>query len=342
MKRKILPLMALVLCISFGASAQNREKVEKEAKEKPEKVKKEKETDRKKDEVKEEKMTIVIDGNDITVNGKPLDELKEDDAELLREKGLRSLTPGMKRLMPLGGVKMFGGDLAGNKAFLGVTSNATDKGAKVITVQKESPAEKAGIKKDDIITKVNSTKIENSGDLYKAIGEYKPDEKVTVTYLRDGKEQTTNVTLEKNKNSNVTVFGNNDFGGNFKSFDFNDLPQLRNLEGMESLRGLKDLNGLNFSMNRKPKLGVQIQDVEEGKGVKVLDVDESTPAEKAGLKKDDVITAIDGKSIDSVDDLQSAIREKKEGDSFKLTYKRNGQVQTADIKFPKKLKTADL
>jgi serine protease Do len=94
--------------------------------------------------------------------------------------------------------------------------------------------------------------------------------------------------------------------------------------------------------NRKPRLGIEIQDVEEGKGVKILDVDDDTPAAKAGLKKDDVISGLNGKSIDSVDELQSALKEMKEGDSFKVTYKRNGQSQTAEIRFPKKLKTAEL
>lgn len=328
MKKKILPLVALALGIAVGAAAQEKDS-------KAGKIRKEKETDviiRKKGDGKE-KTTIVIDGNDITVNGKPIDELKETDVEILRRNGFDAIAPRISgRVMPmLGGAKMFGGDISLNKAFLGVTTNASDKGAKVVSVQKESPAEKAGLKKDDIITKVNDTKIESSSDLYDAIGEYKPDDKVTVTYLRDDKQQTATITLEKNKNTSITL--NGDFGNGFnRNFDF-DMPQLRNLPR---------INGMEFSTGRKPRLGVEIQDLEEGKGVKVLDVDEETPAAKAGLRKDDIITAIDGKSIDSVDELQSTIRGMKEGDSFMLSYKRNGQSQTAEIRFPKKLKTADL
>jgi serine protease Do len=63
------------------------------------------------------------------------------------------------------------------------------------------------------------------------------------------------------------------------------------------------------SFNRKPRLGIEIQDVEEGKGVKILDVDDDTPAAKAGLKKDDIISELNGKSINSVDELQSALKE---------------------------------
>jgi serine protease Do len=85
-----------------------------------------------------------------------------------------------------------------------------------------------------------------------------------------------------------------------------------------------------------------IQDLSEGKGVKVTDVDDASAAEKAGLEKDDVITEINGKAVSSVDDLKSSIRDLKEGDSVKVTYQRDGKSQSATISFPKKLKMAEL
>ena len=98
----------------------------------------------------------------------------------------------------------------------------------------------------------------------------------------------------------------------------------------------------NFSHNSKPRLGVQIQDVEEGTGVKIIGVDDESVAGKAGLKEKDVIVDVDGKEIKNVDDLRTKINEAKEGDSFKIKYKRDGKTQTADVKFPKRLKTANL
>jgi serine protease Do len=325
MNKKILPLLALMMGVTILSSAQSQGK-----------IKKEKESDliiRKKGDSKE-KMTIVIDGDDITVNGKPLDELKEGDVEVLHRKGMGAMLPRLKKQMaPLGSLKMFGGDAAGNSAYLGVTSNGSEKGARIVSVQKESPAEKAGFKKDDIITKVNDTKITGSADLYETIGGFKPNEKVTITYLRGDKEATANVTLEKNSGFEARSF-------NFKDGDFNGDFNFK-MPDLSELRGLPRMNGMDM-FSRKPRLGIEIQDVEEGKGVKILDVDDDTPAAKAGLKKDDVISGLNGKTIDSVDELQSALKELKEGDSFKVTYKRNGQPQTAEIKFPKKLKTADL
>ncbi len=323
MHTKLVPSALLALCVTIGANAQTKEKAT------PPKSKEESITIRKKSDSKE-KVTIVIDGDNITVNGKPVEDMKSEDIEILRNKGIGPLMPRIKaRIAPMmGGMKMLGE--AGNRAFLGVVTEKTEKGAKINSVEKESAAEKAGLKKDDIITKVGDTKIEGSDDLYEAIGKYKPDEKVSITYLRDGKTNTINATLGKHPSSDMAFhFNNKDF--NFDNKDFNlKMPRI------------PDLNGIEFSYNRKPRLGLEIQDVEEGKGVKILDVDGDTPASKAGLQKDDVITEVDGAAIASVDDLRSKIREKKEGDSFKITYRRNGNTQTADIKFPKKLKTADL
>ena len=331
MNTKIVPSALLALCITVGANAQTKEKAPV-AKEKQESI-----TIRKKSDSKE-KVTIVIDGDNITVNGKPVEDMKSEDIEILRNKGIGPLMPRIRaRIAPMmnGGMKML--REANNRAFLGVVTEKTEKGAKINSVEKESAAEKAGLKKDDIITKVGDTKIEGSDDLYEAIGKYKPDEKVNITYLRDGKENKITATLGKNAAADMVFnFNNKDFNFDNKQFKFD------NKDFNFEMPRITGPNGMDIMYNRKPRLGLEIQDVEEGKGVKVLDVDSDTPASKAGLQKDDVITEIDGAVIASVDDLKEKIRGKKEGDSFKITFRRNGNTQTADIKFPKKLKTADL
>lgn len=324
MNTKMLPAALLALCLTLTAAAQNKEKAPA-TKEKQESI-----TIRKKGDSKE-KITIVIDGDNITVNGKPIEDMKSEDIEVLRNKGIGPLMPGIRsRIAPMmGGMKML--REAANRAFLGVVTEKTEKGAKINSIEKESAAEKAGLKKDDIITKIGDNKIEGSDDLYETIGKYKPEEKVSITYLRDGKEATVDATLGKSKSSDLRVFNFNDRNFNFdnKDFDFK-MPRV------------PEWNGMEFSYNRKPRLGLEIQDVEEGKGVKILDVDNDSPAAKAGLKKEDVLTEIDGAAIASVDELREKLRDKKEGDPFKITYRRNGNTQTADIKYPKKLKTADL
>jgi serine protease Do len=329
MNTRLLPILALFVATS--ANAQTKETAPAP------KSKQESITIRKKSDSKE-KVTIIIDGDNITVNGKPVEDMKSEDIEILRNKGIGPLMPKIKaRIAPMmGGMKML--REAGNRAFLGVVTEKTEKGAKINSVEKESAAEKAGLKKEDIITKVGDNKIEGSDDLYEAIGKYKPEEKVSITYLRDGKQATANATLGKNQSSDVRVFNFNNKDFNFDDKDFN----FDNKDFNFQMPKVPGMNGMDITYNRKPRLGLEIQDLEEGKGVKILDVDNDTPASKAGLQKDDVVTEVDGAAITSVDDLRSKIRDKKEGDSFKITYRRNGNTQTADIKFPKKLKTADL
>ncbi|MES2005140.1 MAG: PDZ domain-containing protein [Bacteroidota bacterium] len=328
MKKQFLPILLLVTGISVAATAQTKDKVQKE------KSDKESITIRKKADSKE-KLTIVVDGDNITVNGKPIEEMKDSDVEILRNRGITSLMPKIRsRIAPMGSMKMFGDDnfnfnFSSNRALLGVVSEKSDKGAKISSVEKESAAEKAGLAKEDIITRIGDTKITGSEDLYEAIGKYKPEEKVGITYLRDDKEASTTATLGQNKSVEV------------KNFNFDKLENLGDHFRFE-MPELPRMNGMDVMYTRRPRIGMEIQDVEEGKGVKVLDVDNDTPAAKAGLQKDDVISEIGGKAIASVDELKSKLKDLKEGDSISVTYQRSGKTQTTNIKLPKKLKTADL
>ena len=71
-------------------------------------------------------------------------------------------------------------------------------------------------------------------------------------------------------------------------------------------------------------------------------MDEDEPAGKAGIKEDDIITAINGKAITSLDILKDAMKDVKDGDSLKFDILRDGKAQTINVKFPKELKTTDL
>lgn len=272
-----------------------------------------------------EKLTIVVDGDKVTINGKPADDYKGDDVDVITNDGWpHAFIAPRAPFPPRGGVQMFRDfNLKSNKAFLGIVTDKGDNGAKVAEVSKGSAAEKAGLKEGDVITKIGDEKVEDAEDVYNAIGKYNPDDKVTITYKRDGKENTTTATLGKN---DTKAFSWNDNGDHFKfrmSPDMNMAPFV-------------------YSWNRKPRLGIQAQDTEDSKGVKVLDVDDATPADKAGLKEDDIITSVNGKTVTSVDELKTAIKDVKDGDSVKITYLRNGQSQTTEVKFPKDLKTSDL
>lgn len=68
-------------------------------------------------------------------------------------------------------------------------------GALVASVEQGTPASDAGIRARDVITQLNDTSIENSGDLFAALRDYKPGDSVQLTVVRNGENQTFDVTL---------------------------------------------------------------------------------------------------------------------------------------------------
>ena len=287
-----------------------------------------------------EKLDIVVDGDNITVNGKPVDEFKSKDIDIIKQDmdfapdiSINAPdAPNPPDVMAFGPsgpqVHAFRNDMMRNvktnKAFLGVMSAPVKEGSKITEVTKESAAEKAGLKEGDVITKVDKETIAGPDDLYKSVGAHKPGDKVTVTYLSNGKQTTAQVILGKSESVRV-------YSWNTPSTD--DL-------------NFKNFSPRNFSFSwddNKPRMGIEAQDTEDGNGVKVTGLnDEDAPAAKAGLKEDDIITQVNGNKISSVDDLKASIKDIKKGDTVKITYKRNNQTQTVDVKIPKDLKTIDL
>jgi membrane-associated protease RseP (regulator of RpoE activity) len=67
--------------------------------------------------------------------------------------------------------------------------------------------------------------------------------------------------------------------------------------------------------------------VPKDSGVMISSVGENTPAAKAGLKAGDIITAVDGKKVDSSGALSRAIREKEKGAQVRVEFRRNGANQ---------------
>lgn len=268
-----------------------------------------------------EKTTIVIDGDKVTINGKPAEEYQGSNITIMNGNRFNHNSPmpplPVAPLPPQGGPKMFMRNFNGfgNDAVLGVLSESTDNGATISSITKNSAAEKAGLKKGDVITKVGDNKIDDANDLVEAIGKHKPTDKVNITYKRDGKENTVTAILDKNKNGSFVWNNDNNMFRNF-AFDWN---------------------------NDKAHLGLRVQDVENGSGVKVLNVnDDDSPAAKAGLKEDDVITQINGKTVKSVSDLRDALADVKAGDNVTINYQRGDALQTATVHFPKLLQTSDL
>jgi serine protease Do len=366
---KKIVFTAAIMCFAaftttLTAQDEKTEKVERKEKvEKKEKAER-KETQeiiiRKKGE-KDTKITVEIKGDKISINGKPLSEFKDDQITVNRRNIIIRDGKGGTRFQmtpdDFEGFSFNTEDDGEPGAFLGVTTNVysdagdkegTHKGAEVTNVTKGSAAEKAGLKNGDVITKVNDKKVDDPNSLSDVVSSFKPKEEVTVYYKRDGKEQSAKATLGERKESRSMAYSFSGPGGTTRSFS---MPRVQVDPRIE----LGDMSPKVWSPEsdafdkyfdnvfpRQQKLGLKIQDTEEGNGVKVLDVDKESPAEKAGLKKDDIVTEVGGKKVENTDEMREQLMENMEKSTYNIKATRNGNIVSFDIKIPKKLKTANL
>lgn len=211
------------------------------------------------------------------------------------------------------------------------------RGVGITRVVQGSPAEKAGLRKDDVILRLDGENITSVRKLNRLVSEIAPDQSVKVTVSRGGAEQDVTATIAKRDNTSMAqdYFKLQPFKweGNpreFKNFKW-DFP-------MDKFDFDFDKDGaFTLMLNNSRRIGVstmqltkQLADyfgVANGQGVLVTSVTEDSPAAKAGVKAGDVITAIDGEAVDSPGDLARAINNKKEGE-VTLTVIRNRSQQT--------------
>jgi len=353
--KKILLIAAVagLTCLSLAVTAQDEkgEKGDKGSKESQEII------IRKKGD-KDIKIIIETKGDKVTINGKPISEFKDDEITINRRNIIiRDGKGNMRYKVSPDAFDGFSGfwsdDNAESRAFLGVTTErADDGGAKITMVTKESAAEKAGLKVGDIITKIGDTKIDDSGTLYDAISGQKPKDEVKVYYKRDGKENSVKTVLGETKASGAMAYSFTGPDGMARAYTIpriNPAPKVEvwgdNNFGETFPRAYSPAEGYNLFGDmypRQQKLGLKIQDTEDGKGVKVLDVDKDSPADKAGLKKDDILTEVGGEKVSNTDEARDQLHENADKASYNIKATRNGNSMSFDIKIPKKLKTANL
>ncbi len=298
---------------------------------------------------KDAKVTIEIKDGDVLVNGKPASEYEDSTLTIHRRKINRygnTFTFSSPEIIPDVNVAPFEGRGFGegngngswsysgdnlfksNRAILGVATerNGNGKGDKITQVTKGSTAEKMGLQLGDVITKVGDEEVGESQSLHDVIGGHDPGEKITITYLRNGKEQKATGELGKAKNETVRMY----------NFRMPEMPEMKALP-----RGNWP-DEFNTYFGNSLKFGIRAQDAEDGKGVKVLEVDDESVASKAGIKEGDIITRFDGKETNSVNALTDAAHAAKEKVSVKVSIVRDGKAQELDVKVPRRLRTADL
>lgn len=208
-----------------------------------------------------------------------------------------------------------------NKDNMGRYGLREARGAGITSIVKDSPAEKAGLKKDDVILRFDGESVTSVRKLNRLVSEVAPDQTVRLGISRGGSEQEVAVTIGKRKDSLDALHKLQGLGGKLERLEGLMAPGARvwKWEGPDS-----DNDGFVFAFGNNRRIGVSTTQltkqlaeffgVADGKGVLVTSVGDDSPAAKAGIRAGDVITAVDGEKIEDAGDLTRALGKKKEGD----------------------------
>ncbi|MDI3472236.1 MAG: serine protease Do [Thermotogaceae bacterium] len=211
--------------------------------------------------------------------------------------------------IPINKVKRFLNDLVNigkiRKAYLGVYIQDLTQdlakalglketsGAIVTQVVEGSPADKAGIKVNDIIKEINGNKISSASDVVAIVHSYAPGDEIQIVVERDGKTIQFNVTLSEQQEEVATVEeGYSKFGITVDNITESDRKE--------------------FS----------IPDRIEGVIVKYVEPDST--AYRVGIRRGDVIMYLNRKKIENLNDWKEAMSKVKSGDVVALMTYRNG------------------
>jgi serine protease Do len=192
-----------------------------------------------------------------------------------------------------------------------------DDGVLIGQVMDDSPAEKAGLKSGDIVTRVNDAKVGTPTALRDAVGGMNAGDKVTVHYLRDGREKKVDVTLGMS-------------------------PEPRALAGRgldRAFRGMDRVRDLRFA-GKHGFLGVMTQDLDgnlgdyfgaEDGGALVTEVVEDSPAEKLGLHAGDVIVEIAGSPVENAGDLRRVVGREDDEAEVEVVWLRDKRRESGKV-----------
>lgn len=166
-------------------------------------------------------------------------------------------------------------------------------GALVRQVEDDSPADKAGLKVGDVIVEFNGQEILDSDDIRNAVGAVERGTRAKISYIRDGKIRTTKINVEAapdDEDTDATATDDTESGTTPASVDAFDGAILTNIPTDSEASGGTD-------------------------GVLVTKVRRGSDAWEAGLRKDDIIRAVNNKDIKDLTAFKRQIA-KKDGAMF--------------------------
>jgi serine protease Do len=173
------------------------------------------------------------------------------------------------------------------------------RGAAILDVTPGSPAEKAGLKPDDVVIRVDGREVEDNGDLSSYVASRPPGAEVALRVLRQGEELDMSVTL-----------------GTFPDEDFEETASSSESPREQQLgMSLQDLT---------PELAQRLSMERDTSGAVVLEVLPGEPADEAGLRRGDVVVSVNGRAVESVDDLETEIERLRSDGLARLRVWRGG------------------
>jgi serine protease Do len=176
------------------------------------------------------------------------------------------------------------------------------KGALISDVLKDTPADRAGLKRGDVIIKYNGHDIANAGQLRNLVAETVVGQQVAVVIIRDKREKKLTVKIDEQP-KDIAAGG----GGSAAPSE------------SEVLSGLE-------VRQLTPDLADQLNLPHSTTGVVITNVENGSLAEEAGVRAGDVITEIDRQAVKNLDDYRRIGRKLQAGESVLLLLNRNGQM----------------
>jgi serine protease Do len=210
-----------------------------------------------------------------------------------------------------------------------------ERGVVIRNVTPDSPAAKAGLKENDVISEVNGQRVEGTTQFRRMIHEIPSGRSVTLTVWRDGRSQTVGVTLgkaeERHQEWMRTAPGA--FAFHMPEVQIPEIPSI-------------DLGGdFTIFAGGRARLGIDAEEIggqlgsffgaPDGEGILVRSVNAGSPAEKAGMKAGDVITAVGGERVRTVGDLREKLA-KVEDKPVQIGVLRNKKEMTLNVELPKR------
>jgi membrane-associated protease RseP (regulator of RpoE activity) len=203
------------------------------------------------------------------------------------------------------------------------------RGVGISSVSQGSPAERAGLKKGDVILQFDGEAVTSTRKLLRLVGEAVSGQTVRLTISRKGSEQQVTVTLGKREEP-------------LNGYHLAIPAEPRNFPRTPRPQGTwnygPELFSLGVGNNRRvgvttTALTTQLADffgVSAGHGLLISSVTENSPASKAGVKAGDVVTEVNGEKIEDSDDFVRAINSREEGD-VTLTIIRDKSQRTIKV-----------